>query len=84
MPLTRKSNTSAGGVSKKRKTIMTENKVEIIKLSERGETSSVIGKVLGYCRSTIGTILKSKVRIMEHQKHPALLKAAIINKQQVI
>lgn len=58
--------------------------MEIIKLSERGETSSVIGKVLGYCQAMIGTILNSKVRIMEHQKCPALMKATVINKQQVI
>ncbi|XP_069765903.1 activating transcription factor 7-interacting protein 1-like isoform X4 [Narcine bancroftii] len=56
----RKSNASAGVSSKKRKTITIENKVEIIKRSERGETPSVIGKALGYSRSTIGTILKNK------------------------
>ncbi|XP_075398130.1 histone-lysine N-methyltransferase, H3 lysine-36 specific isoform X2 [Tenrec ecaudatus] len=78
--LKRKSDATAGDVSKKRKTITIENKVEIIKRSERGEPPSVIGKALGCSRSTIGNILKDKVRIMEHVKGSAPMKAAIITK----
>ena len=62
----RKSDASDGDASKKRKTITIETKVEIIKWSERGETPTNIGKVLGYSRSTIGTIIKDKGRVMEH------------------
>nr|XP_033817702.1 tigger transposable element-derived protein 1-like isoform X1 [Geotrypetes seraphini] len=78
----RKFDASAGDASKKRKTITIEQKVEIIKRSERGETPSSIGKALGYSRSTIGTILKDKVKIMDYVKGCAPLKATIITKQR--
>nr|XP_033817050.1 tigger transposable element-derived protein 1-like [Geotrypetes seraphini] len=78
----RKSDASAGDASKKRRTITIEQKVEIIKRSERGETPSFIGKALGYSRSTIGTILKDKVRIMDYVKGYAPMKATVITKQR--
>lgn len=52
-----KSDASAGDTAKKRRSITMENKVEIIKRSEKGETPSSIGRALGYNRSTIATIL---------------------------
>jgi len=82
MPPKRKSDASDGDASKKRKTITIELKMEIIKRSERGETPTNIGKVLGYSRSTIGTILKDKERIMEHVKGFVPMKATIITKQR--
>ncbi|KAF7235282.1 Tigger transposable element-derived protein 1 [Varanus komodoensis] len=82
MPRKRKSKAIAGDASKKRKTITIKTKVEIIKRSERGETPSVIGKALGFSRSTVGTILKDKVRIMEHVKGSIPMGATIITKQR--
>lgn len=53
--------------------------MEITKCSGRDEIPSDIGNVLGYSQSTIGTILKAKVRKKEHVN--ALMKAAVIIKQ---
>ncbi|XP_018099221.1 tigger transposable element-derived protein 1-like [Xenopus laevis] len=77
-----KSNASAGDRVKKRKTITMGNKVEIIKRSERGETSSSIGRAFGYSPSTIATILKDKDRIMDHVKGNAPMNATIITKHR--
>jgi len=82
MPPKRKSDASDGDASKKRKTITIELKMEIIKRSERGETPTNIGKALGFSRSTIGTIIKDKVRIMEHVKGSVPMQATIITKQR--
>lgn len=77
-----KSDASAGDTAKKRRSITMENKVEIIKRSEKGETPSSIGRALGYNRSTIATILKDKGRIMEHVKGHTPMHATIITKQR--
>ncbi|XP_053413462.1 PRKR-interacting protein 1 isoform X2 [Nycticebus coucang] len=82
MPPKHKSDASAGGMVKKRKTITMEKKVEIIKRSERGETPSSIGRAFAYSRSTIATILKDKGRIMEHVKGHTPMNATIITKQR--
>ncbi|KAM4688516.1 tigger transposable element-derived protein 1-like [Discoglossus pictus] len=74
--------TSSPGEPPKRNVITMETKVEIIKRSEKGQTPSFIGKALGFSRSTIGTILKDKVRIMEHVKGNAPMKESIITKQR--
>ncbi|KAM4694159.1 tigger transposable element-derived protein 1-like isoform 1-T2 [Discoglossus pictus] len=81
MPPKRKS-TSNPGEPAKRNVITMETKVEIIKRSEKGQTPSIIGKALGFSRSTIGTILKDKVRIMEHVKGSAPMNSSIITKQR--
>ncbi|XP_068113281.1 uncharacterized protein [Hyperolius riggenbachi] len=74
--------TSSGDGGRKRKTITMEHKVDIIKRSERGETPSSIGRVYGYSRSTIATILKDKERIMEHVRRHTPMNATIITKQR--
>ncbi|XP_072270768.1 tigger transposable element-derived protein 1-like [Pyxicephalus adspersus] len=76
-----KSDASVSDTVKKRKSITMEIKVEIIKRAERGETPSVIGRALGYSRSTIGSILKDKRRIMEHVNGHTPMNATIITKQ---
>ncbi|GLV42305.1 cag [Carabus blaptoides fortunei] len=53
---------------KRRKTITFEQKLEIIKKSERGEKLASIGRSLGLTRSTINTIVKDKERIKTHIK----------------
>uniref|UniRef100_K7F5Z8 HTH CENPB-type domain-containing protein n=1 Tax=Pelodiscus sinensis TaxID=13735 RepID=K7F5Z8_PELSI len=82
MPPKHKSDASAGETAKKRKTITMEEKVEIIKRSERGEKPSSIGRACGYSRSTIATILKDKDRVMEHVKGHTPMNATIITKQR--
>lgn len=82
MPPKHKSYASAGDTAKKRKTITMEDKVEIIKRSERGENPSSIGRACGYSRSTIATILKDKDRIMEHVKRHTPMNATVITKHR--
>ena len=59
------------GSEKKRKAISMETKVDIIKRSEKGETPTNIGNLLGLSQSTVATIIKDKNRIMEHVKGSA-------------
>nr|XP_032804588.1 uncharacterized protein LOC116939839 [Petromyzon marinus]XP_032804589.1 uncharacterized protein LOC116939839 [Petromyzon marinus]XP_032804590.1 uncharacterized protein LOC116939839 [Petromyzon marinus]XP_032804591.1 uncharacterized protein LOC116939839 [Petromyzon marinus]XP_032804592.1 uncharacterized protein LOC116939839 [Petromyzon marinus]XP_032804593.1 uncharacterized protein LOC116939839 [Petromyzon marinus]XP_032804595.1 uncharacterized protein LOC116939839 [Petromyzon marinus]XP_0 len=70
------------GSTRRRRTIITmEMKMDIIRRSEKGETSAAIGRALGLNRSTIGTIIKDKERIVEHVKIAAPVKSIIITKQ---
>ena len=71
-----------GGSEKKRKAITMETKVDIIKRSEKGETPTNIGNLLGLSRSTVATIIKDKQRIMEHVKGSAPMKSTVITKQR--
>lgn len=58
--------------------------MDIIRRSEKGETSAAIGRALGLNRSTIGTIIKDKERIVEHVKIAAPVKSMIITKQSCV
>ncbi|XP_064108006.1 tigger transposable element-derived protein 1-like [Macrobrachium nipponense] len=78
----RKADSSDGSASKKRKAIIMEFKVDIIKRSEKGETLTNIGRSLGLSRSTVATIIKDKERIVEHMKGSASMKATVITKQR--
>lgn len=78
----RKSDSSDGSASKKRKAITMEVKMDIIKRSEKGETPTNVGRSLGLSRSTVATILKDKERIVEHVKGSAPMKATVITKQR--
>lgn len=82
MPPKRAADASASGASKKRKAITMEVKIDIIKRSEKGETPSNIGKALCLSRSTVGTIIKDKARILDHVKGSAPMKATVITKQR--
>nr|XP_022911500.1 CENPB DNA-binding domain-containing protein 1-like [Onthophagus taurus] len=46
--------------SKRRKTITFAEKLKIIEMAEKGEKLAEIGRRLGYSRSTVNTIVKSK------------------------
>lgn len=82
MPPKRAADASASGESKKRKAITMEVRMDIIKRSEKGEMPSNIGKALSLSRSTVGTIVKDKARILEHVKGSAPMKATVITKQR--
>ena len=70
------------GSEKKRKAISMETKVDIIKRSEKGETPTNIGNLLGLSRSTVATIIKDKNRIMDHVKGSAPMQSTVITKQR--
>ncbi|KAM3936867.1 tigger transposable element-derived protein 1-like [Leptodactylus fuscus] len=78
----RKPESSDTSGSKKRKAITMEVKVDIIRRSDKGETPTEIGRSLGLSRSTVATIIKDKVRILEHVKGSAPMKATVITKQR--
>ncbi|XP_066122347.1 uncharacterized protein [Saccopteryx bilineata] len=78
----RKSESSDGSASKKRKAITMEVKLDIVKRSEKGESATNIGHVLGLSRSTVATIIKDKDRILEHVKGSAPMKSTVITKQR--
>ncbi|CAM1320131.1 Uncharacterised protein r2_g2849 [Pycnogonum litorale] len=82
MPPKRAADANVSGESKKGKAITMEVKLDIIKRSEKGETPSNIGKALSLSRSTVGTIVKYKARILEHVKGSAPVKATVITKQR--
>ena len=65
----RKADSSDGSASKKRKAITMEEKLDIIKRAEKGETPTNIGRSLGFSRSTVATIIKD--RILDHVKGSA-------------
>lgn len=82
MPPKWKAESSVGGASKKRKAITLEVKLNIVKRSEKGESATDIGRVLGLSRSTVATIIKNKGRILEHVKASAPMKSTVITKQR--
>uniref|UniRef100_A0A8C4RA68 HTH CENPB-type domain-containing protein n=1 Tax=Eptatretus burgeri TaxID=7764 RepID=A0A8C4RA68_EPTBU len=69
-------------VTKKRRPLTLEKKLDIIKRSDRGENLSQIGRSLDLNRSTVGTIIKDKTRILQHIKGSAPMKSTIITKQR--
>uniref|UniRef100_UPI00358E7BA4 tigger transposable element-derived protein 1-like isoform X2 n=1 Tax=Myxine glutinosa TaxID=7769 RepID=UPI00358E7BA4 len=68
--------------TKKRRPLTMEKKLDIIKRSDKGETLSQIGRSLDLNRSTVGTIVKDKTRILQHIKGSAPMKSTIITKQR--
>ena len=73
---------SSDGSGKKRKAITMEMKLDIVKRSERGESATNIGRALDLSRSTVATIIKDKVRILEHVKGSAPMQSTVITKQR--
>ncbi|KAG9474251.1 hypothetical protein GDO78_004520 [Eleutherodactylus coqui] len=68
------------GISKKRQAITMQTKADI-KRVERGEISDV-ARSYQMNRSTIGTILKSKDRIMEHVRRSVPMHSTVISKKR--
>ena len=54
--------------TKKCRTLTVEMKLDVIKQSDKGESPSQIGRSLDLNRLTIGTIIKDKMRILQHIK----------------
>ena len=68
--------------AKKRKAITMEIKVDIVKRSERGESTTNIGRALDLSRSIVATIIKDKERILSHVKGSAPMQSTVITKQR--
>ena len=77
----RKSSGDEAGSAKKRQAITMETKVNIIKRVERGEKMADVARSYQMNRSTIGTILKNKDKIMEHVKSSVPMHSTIISKK---
>ena len=78
----RRSNGDVAGTAKKRQAIMMETKVKIIERVERGEKMVEVVCSHNMDRSTMGTILKNKDRIMEHVKSAVPMMSTIISKKR--
>ena len=63
-----KINGEASGSAKKRQAITLEVKMDIIKRLEKGEKMSDVARNFNMNRSTVGTIIKNKEKIVEHVK----------------
>ncbi|XP_068226552.1 tigger transposable element-derived protein 1-like [Palaemon carinicauda] len=70
------------GSVKKRQAISMEIKVAIMKKLDRGEKMANVAGAYKLNRSTVGTIYKSKDRIMEHVKRAVPMASTIISKKR--
>ncbi|XP_068393656.1 putative CENPB DNA-binding domain-containing protein 1 [Eschrichtius robustus] len=77
-----KSNGDVAGTAKKHQAITMETKVKITEKVERGEKMVDVTHSYNVNRSTIGTILKNKHKIMEHLKSAVPMMSTIILKKR--
>ncbi|XP_045117649.1 tigger transposable element-derived protein 1-like [Portunus trituberculatus] len=77
-----KINGEAGGSAKKRQAITLEVKMDIIKRLEKGEKMSDVARKFNMNRSTVGTIIKNKEKIVEHVKSAVPMQSTIISKKR--
>ncbi|XP_057575413.1 tigger transposable element-derived protein 1-like isoform X2 [Hippopotamus amphibius kiboko] len=78
----RKSSGDVAGTAKKRHAITMETKVKIIERVERGEKMVDVAQSYNLNRSTIGSIVKNKDKIMEHVKSAMPMTSTIITKKR--
>ncbi|XP_045101357.1 tigger transposable element-derived protein 1-like [Portunus trituberculatus] len=78
----RKINGEASGSAKKRQAITLEVKMDIIKRLEKGEKMSDVARKFNMNRSTVGTIIKNKEKIVEHGKSAVPMQSTIISKKR--
>ena len=78
----RKSSGDVAGTAKKRHAITMETKVKIIERVERGEKMTDVARSFNLNRSTIGTIIKNKDKILEHVKSAVSMMSTIISKRR--
>ncbi|XP_066875983.1 tigger transposable element-derived protein 1-like isoform X3 [Kogia breviceps] len=78
----RKSSGDVAGTAKKRHAITMETKVKIIERVERGEKMVDVAHSYNLNRSTIGSIVKNKDKIMEHVKSAMPMTSTIITKKR--
>ncbi|KAK3878056.1 hypothetical protein Pcinc_017268 [Petrolisthes cinctipes] len=78
----RKMNEEANGSAKKRQPITLEMKMDIKKRLERGEKKANIARKFNKNRSTVGTIIKNKEKIVEQVKSSVPMQSTIISKKR--
>ncbi|KAK3876081.1 hypothetical protein Pcinc_019093 [Petrolisthes cinctipes] len=78
----RKLSEEVNGSAKKRQAITLEVKMDIIKRLESGEKMANVARKFNMNRSTIGTILKNKAKIVEHVKSSVPMQSTIISKKR--
>jgi FixJ family two-component response regulator len=66
------------------KTLSFERKLDILKRIDNGEGHGEIARSLGLSRSTVSTIVKNRVKIMEHVKSVGSLKSIIVNPKRSV
>ena len=76
------SDCSSSTSATKRKAISMETKVAIIKKLDGGEKMVNVARTFMMNRSTVGTIYKSKDRVMEHVKSAVPMQSTIISKKR--
>ncbi|KAK9752566.1 CENP-B N-terminal DNA-binding domain [Popillia japonica] len=75
---------SAGNESKKQRSVITlEEKAKIIRMHENGKMISTIARDTNRPISTVNTIVKDKVRILENVPDAVTLKGTIITKKRL-
>ena len=70
------------GSARKRQAISMETKVAIIKRLDGGDKMVNVARAYGLNHSTVGTIYKSKDKIMEHVKSAVPMQSMIISKKR--
>ncbi|XP_017778301.1 PREDICTED: uncharacterized protein LOC108563966 [Nicrophorus vespilloides] len=68
--------------TKKRRSLSFQTKVEILKLADQGQTTSEIATLYGLNRSTISTILKDKIKILDHVISSGSVDSYIVSKKR--
>ncbi|TEA39543.1 hypothetical protein DBR06_SOUSAS11810002, partial [Sousa chinensis] len=69
------------GTAKKRQAITMETKVKVIERMEQGEKMVDVAHSYNMNRSTIGTILKNKDKLMEHVNSAVPMMLTVISKK---
>ena len=73
-----KISSEASGSAKKRQAITLKVKMDIIKRLEKGEKMSDVARKFNMNRSTVGTIIKNKEKLVEHVKSSVSMQSTII------
>jgi transcriptional regulator len=66
------------------KTHTFERELDILKCIDNGEGHGEIARSLGLSRSTVSTIAKNRVKIMEHVKSAGSLKSIMVNPKRSV
>ena len=78
----RKVNGEAIGSAKKCQTITLEVKMDIIRRLDNGENIFDVARKFNMNRSTVGTIMNNKEKVVEHVKSAVPMQSTIISKKR--
>ncbi|KAK1327371.1 hypothetical protein QTO34_014991 [Cnephaeus nilssonii] len=77
-----KADSSDGSATKRRKAMTMEVNGDLIRCSEKGETPTNIGRLLGQSPTTVSTIINDQMRVLEHVKGSAPRKSTVVTEQR--